>query len=511
MVQTLITFLIKRRRALRFLDFLMDKVLATDCFFARASFVSAAGQAGCVPANVADLDKNKMAQRLARAVGFRTIAHEDMSPSDQEAFLDFQKFLERAFPKVHAELKKEIVGDYSLLFTWQGKDEKELPILLAAHMDVVPAEAETLGDWRYPPFEGCLADGFIWGRGTLDDKVSLLGILEAVEKLLQEGYMPRRTIYLAFGHDEEIGGHQGAAKIADMLHTRGVTLAYVLDEGLTITEGMMPGVSKPVAPIGIAQKGCLSIELRVESEGGHSMMPPPQTAIGILSSAIHKLEQNRFPARLEVPVRKMLETLAPEMPFGAKMVFSNLWLFERLVKKKLAASPKTNALVRTTVAPTIMNAGVKENILATRARAVVNFRLLTGDSIDQVWHRVRETINDPRVKMIQREGIRSEPSPVADMESQGYINIKEAVCRVFPQALVVPGLVIAATDSRHYTALTHNIFHFLPVRLRSEDLQRIHGKDERISIEDYADVVRFYMQLIQSEHVRHNGSVPLTP
>jgi len=470
--------------------------------FAPESLVPALGRAGGVSMNVAGLDKNKLAERLARAVGFRTIAREDPSPSDQEAFLDFQKFLEQTFPQVHADLKKEIFGDYSLLFTWKGEDEKDLPILLSAHMDVVPVEAETLGDWCYPPFEGRLADGFIWGRGTLDDKVSLMGILEAVEKLLQEGYVPRRTIYLAFGHDEEIGGHRGAAKIADELRARGVKLAYVLDEGLTITEGMMPGASKPVALVGIAQKGCLSIELKVESEGGHSMMPPPQTAIGILSSALHKLEQNRFPARLEAPVRKMLETLAPEMPLGARIAFSNLRLFQGLVKRKLAASPRTNALIRTTVAPTIMNAGVKENILATRARAVVNFRLLPGDSIDRVWRRVRETIKDPRVKMAQLEGIRSEPSPVADTESQGYVNIKQAVSRVFPQAVVAPGLVIAATDSRHYTTLTHNLFYFLPVRLHSEDLQRIHGKDERISVEDYADAVRFYMQLMQNESVK---------
>ena len=213
---------------------------------------------------------------------FQTVSYEDKAKFNEKEFIAFHKFLEQSYPKVHATLKKEIVGDYSLLYTWKGQDDKELPILLAAHMDVVPAEYEPESKWSYPPFQGHIADGFIWGRGTLDDKESVLGILEAMEKLLQDGYVPSRTIYIAFGHDEETGGKDGAAKIAALLNSRGVKLDYVLDEGLTITEGMVPNISKPVALVGIAEKGCLSIELSVESEGGHSMMPPKQTAIGIL-------------------------------------------------------------------------------------------------------------------------------------------------------------------------------------------------------------------------------------
>jgi carboxypeptidase PM20D1 len=333
----------------------------------------------------------------------------------------------------------------------------------------------------------------------LEDKVSVLGILEAIEKLLRDGFVPRRTIYIAFGHDEEIGGLQGAAKIAELLNSRGVKLDYVLDEGLTITEGMVPNISKPVALIGIAEKGCLSVELVVESEAGHPSMPPQQTAIGILSSAISKLEKNQFPTRMEAPVRKMFETLSPEMPLGLRVVFANLWLFEGLVKKKLASVPRTNALVRTNTVPTIFQAGIKENILAAKARAVVNYRILPGDTIDTVLMNVKETINDSRVKIKVLEGLKSNPSSMADTGSRGYKVLEQAIHQVFPEAIVTPGLVVAVTDSRHYSALTGNILHFSPICLGPDDLPRIHGADERISTEEYGDVVRFYGQLIGNE------------
>jgi carboxypeptidase PM20D1 len=444
-------------------------------------------------------DINPLAERLGKAIQFRTISYEDRTKFNKEEFSGFQKFLEQSFPKVHAAMKKEIIGEYSLLYTWQGRDDKELPILLAAHMDVVPVESEQESKWTYPPFEGRIADGFIWGRGALDDKENMLGILEAMEKLLQDGYVPRRTIYIAFGHDEEVGGEYGASKIAELLNSRKVKLDYVLDEGLTIIEGLMPNISKPVALVGIAEKGFLSIELSVDSEGGHSMMPPKQTAIGILSSAISRLENNPFPARMETPVRKMFETLSPEMPFGMRMVFSNLWLFEGIVKKKLTSEPKTNALVRTTIAPTIFQAGVKENVLATRARAVINCRLLPGDTADKVLSNVKKTINDSRVKVAALEGFKNNSDYMADTASKGYREVEKTIHQIFPDAIVAPGLVIAATDSRHYSVMTGNILHFSPIRIKSDDLPRFHGTNERISIKGYDAVVRFYEQLIRNE------------
>jgi carboxypeptidase PM20D1 len=450
-------------------------------------------------ANDLNFDTKVMAGRLAKALQFQTVSYENRAQSNRKDFIDFQKFLERSFPKVHEKLKKEIVEDCSLLFTWKGGDDKELPILLTAHMDVVPAETEPGKSWTYPPFQGRVADGFIWGRGALDDKVSVLGILEALEKLIDAGFVPRRTIYIAFGHDEEIGGQHGSAKIAALLSSRGVKLDYVLDEGLTITEGMIPNISRPVAMIGIAEKGCLSVQLSVEGEDGHSSMPPQQTAIGILSSAISRLEKKQFPARLEAPVKKMFETLSPEMPLGLRVVFANLWLFESLLKKKLASVPRTNALIRTTTAPTIFQSGIKENILAAKARAVVNYRILPGDTIDTVLMNVKEIINDSRVKIEALEDLKSNPSKITDTGSRGYKALEQVIHQAFPEAIVAPGIVVAVTDSRHYSALTGNILHFSPIRLRPDDLPRIHGTDERISTEEYRDAVRFYAQLMENE------------
>ncbi len=446
----------------------------------------------------AAFDSQVLTRHMVQAIQFQTISHQDPSQFRSEEFTRMHQFLDQAFPHVHETLKREVVAEYSLLYTWKGQDERLKPLLLLGHMDVVPAEAQSGTGWTHPAFEGRIAGGYLWGRGTLDDKDAVLGILESVERLLQEGYAPRRTIYLAFGHDEEVGGQSGAASVAALLYSRGIKLDYVLDEGLTIVEGVVPNITKPVALVGVAEKGYVSIEMAVESEGGHSMMPPQQTAIGILSAAIDKIEQNRFPTRMGMPIRQMFGTLAPEMPFGMKMIFANLWLFEGLVEKKLAAAPRTNALIRTTTAPTIFTSGVKENILPTTARSVVNFRLLQGESIGSVMEHVRRTIDDPRVEIRPSGGFSSEPSYISGTGSSGFKAIERTIRQVFPEVLVAPGLCIGATDSRHYAKLTESIFRFSPLWLRPDDLQRIHGIDERISIENYTKVVKFYMQLIRN-------------
>ena len=450
------------------------------------------------PSSAETLDSLSLANHLSKAITFKTIFDKDSANFKADEFAKFHDFLEQTYPRVHATMKREVVAGHSLLYTWIGQDEKADTILLAAHTDVVPAEPESQSTWKYPPFEGRISDGFIWGRGSLDDKCSVMGIHESLEKLLQEGFTTRRTMYFAFGHDEEVGGQNGSAKIAALLSSRGVRLDYVLDEGLTITHGMMPNITKPVAMVGIAEKGCVSMELTAKSEGGHSMMPPQQTAIGILSNAVSELEENQFPTRMELPVQKMFQTLAPEMPFGMRVVFTNLWLFEGLVKKKLSSAPRTNALVRTTTAPTIFQAGVKENVLATHARAVVNYRLLPGETVEMVTRHVRKTINDPRIEIKPLEGFRSDPSPVSDTRSSGYRTTEQSIRQVFPEAIVAPGLVLAATDSRHYIPLARNVYRFIPIRLTPEDLPRIHGTDERISVEDYTRVVLFYTQFIRN-------------
>ena len=284
------------------------------------------------PAASIKVDPHKVAQNLSRAIKFRTISHPDPVKFNPDEFKSLHQFIEESFPKLHKTLTKEVINDYGLLYTWKGSDSNLKPIMFMAHMDVVPIAPGTEEDWHYPPFAGRIAEGFIWGRGTLDDKVSLMGIMEAVEALLADGYKPRRTLYLTFGQDEEVGGQRGAFQIAKLLKSRGIRAEYILDESGAITSGVFPGVSSPVALVGIAEKGYLSLKLTVDHEGGHSSMPPKQSAIGILASAIHNLEKNQFPAKLEGPTMLLFDYVGPEMPFGMKFLIANKWLLGGLLK-----------------------------------------------------------------------------------------------------------------------------------------------------------------------------------
>ena len=300
-----------------------------------------------------EVDEESVAKRLGAAIQFKTISHAEPSKMDAKAFLDFALWLEQTYGRAHQILQKKTVGDHTLLFEWPGKQKELPPILLMAHYDVVPIEPGTQGDWKYPAFSGMVAEKKVWGRGAIDDKGPLIGIFEAVEGLMQSGYQPERTVYFAFGHDEEVGGNAGNLKIAERFKAEGVRLAWVLDEGLVITDGIMAGVKPPVALIGIAEKGYLSLSLRARGEGGHSSMPPAHSAVGKLAKAITLLEENPFDAGLDGPAEKLFEAVGPELDFGKRLLFANLWLFESLVVGELAKKPATNALVRTTIAATM--------------------------------------------------------------------------------------------------------------------------------------------------------------
>lgn len=449
------------------------------------------------PAKELIFDNHAAIERLSEAIQHETVSQQNVTEPAGAEFLRFHQFLSRSFPMVHSRLIKEVVGGYSLLYTWKGKDASLKPLLLMGHIDVVPIDPASEKTWTYPPFSGQIAGGYVWGRGAMDDKVSVLAILEAIEHLLAAGFQPQRTLYVAFGHDEEVGGENGAAQIASLLTSRHVQLEYVLDEGGNITDGIISGVSSPVALIGIAEKGYVSLELSVETPGGHSSTPPPHTAIGILSSAIHKLEQAPFPSRLAEPTLRFLEFIGPETGWQKKTVSANLWIFSPLVKWQLENSPVSNAMIRTTQAATIFESGVKENVLPTRARTVINVRILTGETIAGVIDHVRRVINDSLVK-ISPLTIRVEASPASDTESNSFKLLHRTIKEIMPEAVVAPFLLIAATDSRHYQRLTKNLFRFLPILIRSEDIPRYHGINERVSVQDYERCVRFFAQLIRN-------------
>ncbi len=438
-------------------------------------------------------DRMPIAERLARALRFETV-----TGGSGAAFLELHRYLEEAFPLVHGTLEKESVGEYSLLYTWHGSAAAARPILLLAHLDVVPVEPGTAADWTYPPFAGRVVDGYIWGRGALDVKVGVVGILEAVESLLRDGFRPRRTIYLAFGHDEESGGGEGAARIAALLRSRGVEFDYVLDEGLAITHGIMPGVSRPVALVGLAEKGKVALQLTARGRGGHGSMPHLPTAIAILGAAIEKLERRQPAPRLAGPTRRLFEYVGPEMSRPGRAAFANLWLFGWLTERKLVAKPETNALARTTLTTTMISAGVEEDLIPTVARAVVNARILPGDSVAGVVAHVRRVIDDSRVSVEVAESSASEPSTVSDVESESFAALQRTIQEVFPDVIVAPSLVLARTDARHYESLAADSYRFLPMRVTADDLRRVHGTDERIAVENYEEIVRFYARLIRN-------------
>lgn len=443
------------------------------------------------------LDEAAMAQRLSAAIAFATVSATPESPS-LDAFHALQARFAADFPRVHAQLAHEASNDASLLFRWNGRGECA-PLLLAAHQDVVPVEPGTESGWTHPPFAGVIADGYVWGRGAIDDKASLLAILEAVEHLLGEGFVPECPVYLAFGHDEEIGGTHGANAMAELLHTRGVTPAFVLDEGGALTQGSFAGLDVPLATVGVAEKGYLSVRLSARGEGGHSSMPPRTSAIGRVATAVSALERNRPPAAISDVQRELLRRTAPHLPFAQRLALANLWISAPVVESLLSASPVTDATLRTTTAPTMFHAGIKDNVLAQQAEAVVNFRIRPGDSIDGVLAHVRRVIDDAQVEVSRYDDFGTEPTAPAPWDNAAFNSIDTALRRASPeeQIVVAPYVTNGATDARHYAVLTPNLYRFAAFKLQADELATFHGTDERIAVAEHARAVRFYIALLR--------------
>lgn len=431
--------------------------------------------------------------RLAEAVRYPTISREDRRV-DVPAFEGLRAHLERSYPRVHAALRREIVAGHSLMFTWQGTDPALPPIVLASHMDVVPVEPGTEGQWTHPAFAGAVADGFVWGRGTLDDKMGVLGILEAVEAKLAAGWTPKRTVILAFGHDEEVAG-TGARAMAALLARRGLRPAMVLDEGLSVVRGVLP-VERPVALIGTAEKGYVSLELVATAPGGHSSMPPADSAILKLSRALVRLEEKPFPPRMMAPMAQTLERIGPELPLGMRVAVANRWLTDPLLARSLVDAPASAASVRTSTAVTIVDAGTKQNVLPQSARAVVNHRILPGDTVAGVVAHVKAAIDDPSIRVSIIPEAR-EPTRVSPIDGPAFAAIERSLARTFPEAMVAPSLTLGGTDARYYSGVTDAIYRFAPISFEPEDLPRVHGTNERVRIADYMRAIGFYGTMLE--------------
>jgi carboxypeptidase PM20D1 len=436
-------------------------------------------------------------ERFSSSLTFPTISHGDASLFDSTTFLAFRDYLVETFPLVHRHLSWELVGGHSLLYSWAGTNPQLGPVILMAHYDVVPIEPGTEDDWTHPPFSGLVLQDEVWGRGAMDDKSSLMGILEGAETLLEGGFQPTRGLLFSFGHDEETGGLEGARAVADLLEERGIQGAFALDEGMAIVEGSIPGVDGPVALIGLAEKGYVSIQLSAEVEGGHSSTPPAVTAVGSVARAVSRLEENRPEPRLEGPTRLFLDAIAPDQPFAMKLVMGNLWLFKGAVTRMMASSPETDASVRTTTAPTLLQAGVKDNILPSQAFAVVNFRIIPGETSEDVIRHVEETVDDPNIRVTIYQDHVTEPSPVSSLDGFGYGELRATVQEVFPGTAIAPFLTLGGTDSKHFVGLVDDVYRFAPIRFNTETSSGIHGTDEKISVGGYLDMVRFYTRLME--------------
>lgn len=496
----------------KWLALLGGVVLALALVVGAKTLTMPSRQVAATPVRPAAVDVAAVSERLAAAVRLKTIASQADVDANAGEFLALQAHLQASFPKTHVVLRREVIGKYGLLYSWDGSDPQAAPIALMAHQDVVPIAPGTDGDWEVAPFSGTQKDGFVWGRGAWDDKGNLMSIMEAVELRVGAGFQPRQTIYLVFGQDEELGGERGALQIARLMKERGIRLRYVLDEGMLITEGAIKGLDRPAALVGVAEKGTLTLQLVANATPGHSSMPPVvagTSAIGMLSDALARLEKDQMPLEIRGVARDTFESLAPEMRGLNRVLLSNLWLFRPLVESQLKTVPSTNASFRTTTALTVVKAGQAENVLPGRATALVNFRLLPGDTSDAVVDHVVRTIANPAIR-VERLPVFAEASRVAATDAPGYRTIARTISELHPDIVVAPGLMIGGTDSRHFDLVAANVYKFSPMRARLEDLKRFHGTNERISTANYVELIQFYHQLIgnASADISQDRSLP---
>ncbi|RYY20972.1 MAG: M20/M25/M40 family metallo-hydrolase [Cytophagaceae bacterium] len=435
---------------------------------------------------------------LAGALRIPTVSRTRYADTDTVPFGQFQAYLQRTFPLVHQRLQRQLVNRYGLLYEWPGTDPALKPLLLLAHQDVVPVLPGTEAQWTRPPFGGQQASGYLYGRGALDDKLNVLGQLEAVEYLLRTGFRPRRTVLLAFGHDEETMGQRGAGALAAVVRRRYPALEMVLDEGGTIKTDGVAGINQPVALVGVSEKGYLSLVLSATGQGGHSSMPPALTSVGRVAAAVARLEAEPFPARLDGGIGSTLAYLTPAVPLGQRLVFANQWLFGPLIRRKLAGAPATNAAIRTTTAPTIISGGAKDNVLPIGASAIINFRLLPGDSLAAVLRRVRAVVADSLVQ-VRPLAPGQEASPLSSTSNAAFHTLHRTIKSVFPQVLLAPYTVLGATDARTYAALCPQAtYRFSPLLMDQQAIESMHGTNERLRTTAYPDVIRFYAMLIRS-------------
>jgi carboxypeptidase PM20D1 len=434
--------------------------------------------------------EDRFLDHLQAAVRFATVSH-DHEPADPATLAELRRFLESTYPKTWSTLSVELISESALLLTWAGTDPDQPGLLLAAHQDVVPIESPDA--WDHSPFAAVRDATHLHGRGVLDDKGPLIAILETVEGLIESDFRPTATLVLAFGHDEERLGRHGAGRMSRILEDRGVHVRLVLDEGGLVTEAMLPGVAKPVAVVAIGEKGYADIELTATGERGHSSAPPSTTAVGRIATAVAAVERKQMPARLDV-VERLFTAISPAARPGLGPVLGALPKLGPLAKRALGTRATTNALIRTTITPTMLAGGTKANVLPTSARAVLNCRIMPGDTLRDVVSHIEGVVGEGiRVNVISGH----DPPPLSDPQSDAFAAVAGVAGEVFPDAVVAPFVVMVATDARFYTGIADQVLRFQPFRMNEGEFRGIHGPNERMRLSDAGPALRFYRRLIE--------------
>ncbi len=438
-----------------------------------------------------EVDEGAALDRFKRMIQLKTISRPDPSMEDKQAFDGFRTLLEEAYPNVTKTCKREIIGTHGILYHWKGKSDKA-PSVLMAHYDVVPVNED---EWQEPPFSGNVIDGELWGRGTLDTKGTLHGVMEAAEILIAQGFMPENDVYFAFGGNEEIFGND-APSIVEEFKKRGVHPAFVLDEGGAIVDGVFPGVKKSAAVIGTAEKGVACIDLIAKGKGGHASAPAKRQALGTLGRALCAIEKSAMPFTLTKPALEMFDAMGRESTFAYRLLFANLWCFAPLLNLVCRLSGgELNALVRTTSALTMAEGSKAYNVLPAFAKAGINLRLISGDTSQAALERIKDIINDDNVEV--RLVSAQEPSTVSLTGDEPWLRLKNAINAAYPDALVSPYLMLAGSDSRHYGAISEHVYRFSGMPLSKEQRGLIHNANERIPISHLKAYIRFFAQVLR--------------
>lgn len=432
-------------------------------------------------------------KHMTEAIQIATETPNDAFEYDSAVFYSYRKLIEKNYPLVHQQLSRTVIDSFNYIYKWQGTDTTKLPMVLMAHYDVVPVEASAIKLWHAKPYGGEVKDNYIWGRGVLDDKSSMISLLEATEAQLKAGFTPSQTIYLCFGADEESNG-RGAAAMVKYFEFKKQRFDMVVDEGGEISTEDNKNIRQPIASVGVGEKGYVTLVLSVQRAGGHSSIPEKSSSIGILSKALHTIEENQIPTRITPPIKAYLERISSyNTNFIEKMQLSNLWLFEKWVLHNMTQNRSSNALVRTTLVPTVVNSGVRDNVIPTFATAMVNSRILPGETPNSVKAYVEKIVNDTNVKISIYPNYETMPSTTTEINSAAFKRVESAIHAVVKDVLVAPMLMVGATDSRNYRTLSDGVINFTPLT----DAKGYHGIDERMLISDYEKYFNYYTFLIK--------------